>query len=399
MSDLDQEKNTEKPKDIICMPTSIKVFRLYGMFPSANRLLNPGKKFYIKFALIALYSSLVLVGCTMHLVKNIKDNTYNHVELDITYIVSMCAGYGLICSYIAKVKFAVQLYLFLSDFSEFKKPIDFEETNKKYNRYSIYHYCYLESIVIFILLGSNIFKGDQCRKENEENNLNEICGLFTYTWMPFNIDFVPVKQMYLFEQLFGAHYVYMVAGLAAWMVLESVEHIASRIRHVTYLFNDALNEEDSEKRRKKFNFAVRYHIAVLELEDKLNKTFSVFMFTHMVMTGAIMGYGVYAYIKGRNLSSFLLAIGWLVGLLMDCHSGQRIRDESDSIAIGLYQANWAHCDSGLKKDILFVLMRCQRQMILKAASFGIMDHPMFLAVLKASYSYITLMTQNEKRDH
>ncbi|CAG9815977.1 unnamed protein product [Phaedon cochleariae] len=115
--------------------------------------------------------------------------------------------------------------------------------------------------------------------------------------MPFNIDFFPVKQLYLFQQLFGTHYVYMVAGTASWMVVETIEHIASRIRHVTYLFNKALRERDPRKKRMKFNSAVRYHVAVLKLEDAFNKSFGLFMFTHMVMAGAIMGYGVYAFTK------------------------------------------------------------------------------------------------------
>lgn len=43
----------------------------------------------------------------------------------------------------------------------------------------------------------------------------------------------------------------------------------------------------------------KYFITYFRLEGKLNQTFRVFMFTHMVMTGLIMGYGVYAYIKVR----------------------------------------------------------------------------------------------------
>lgn len=109
-----------------------------------------------------------------------------------------------------------------------------------------------------------MFKTKQCELDNEKLHIHEVCGLFTNTWMPFNIDYFPIKQFYLFTQLFGAHYVYMFAGLAAWMVLESVEHIATRIRHVTYLFSEALKEPDNKLRREKFNLAVKYHNAVLE---------------------------------------------------------------------------------------------------------------------------------------
>lgn len=61
-----------KTPEIVCMPTSIKVFRIYGCFPPKDRLLNPGKMFYIRFIFTAIYSSLILVGSILHLVKSVK---------------------------------------------------------------------------------------------------------------------------------------------------------------------------------------------------------------------------------------------------------------------------------------------------------------------------------------
>lgn len=61
-----------KMPQIVCLPTSIKLFRFYGGFPPKDRLLNPGTWFYIKFILLAVCSSSVLVGSVLHLVKNIK---------------------------------------------------------------------------------------------------------------------------------------------------------------------------------------------------------------------------------------------------------------------------------------------------------------------------------------
>lgn len=72
------EDKDEQPK-IICMPASIRLFRLYGAFPPADRLLNPGKRFYIKFVMIALYSSVILVGSSLHLLKTIQGSLYLHV--------------------------------------------------------------------------------------------------------------------------------------------------------------------------------------------------------------------------------------------------------------------------------------------------------------------------------
>lgn len=58
--------------EIVCMPISIKVFRIYGVFPLKDRLLNPGKLFYIRFVVTAIYCSLILVGSILHLMKCIK---------------------------------------------------------------------------------------------------------------------------------------------------------------------------------------------------------------------------------------------------------------------------------------------------------------------------------------
>nr|XP_023019069.1 putative odorant receptor 85d [Leptinotarsa decemlineata] len=350
-------------REIICMPTSIKLLRFYNVFPQSDQVLKPGNK------------------------------SYNHVELDVIYIASIGVSYGIICYYVSKIKSAIQLYLFFSNFEEFGKPIEFDEINQKYNRYSQYHYCYAEFAVFVVLLGSNIFKSRQCRVENEQRHLHEVCGLFSYTWMPFNIDFFPVKQIYLFIQLIGGHFVYAVVLHSAWMVLETIEHIVIRIRHVAHLFNEALAAQDPEERREKFNSVVRYHIQVLGLQSKMNHIYSVFMFIIIIMNGAIMGYGVYAYMKEGNISPIVIALEWFIGSFIICHGGQRIQDESISVGTALYNTDWSRCETNLKKDIMFVLMRCQQPMVLKAASFGIMDHAIFLAVAKATYSYITLLSQ------
>nr|ALR72578.1 odorant receptor OR35 [Colaphellus bowringi] len=381
--------------EIVCMTTSIKILRTYGVFPSQSRELHPGMVFYIRFLVLAVVTSLTLVGSTLHLIKTIQNNEYNYTEMDLVYIVSFVTAYALIGSFVMKVKASGEMFVFLSNFEEFGKPINFDKNNKLFNRYSKYHYVYLESLILIILFSSNIFKSKTCRLENELYNLKEVCGLFTYTWMPFNIDYTPVREIYLTIQLLGNHHIYMLAGLVAWQVFETIQHIIIRIRHVKHLFVEALQEGDVKVRRKKFNFAVRYHNAVLSaffsLEDKLNAAFGIFMVTHMVLTAAVIGTGIYCLFRRRSLSSFLVCMGWFWGLFMDCFSGQRLQDESLELAVALYDSPWYEMDKEFIKDIMFVLSRCQIPMKLRAYAFGVIDRAMFLAVMKGTYSYITLL--------
>lgn len=176
----------------------------------------------------------------------------------------MASAFCLIVTLFVKVTQAAAMFYFFSDFETFGKPPLFDEYDAFIEKVGKAHYVYLTIIVVMIVMLSNVFKSHSCELENIQYNLTEICGLFSYTWLPFNIDFFPVKQIYLVIQLFGVEYIYMLAGLSAWMVVETVHHLVVRIKHVKFMFVDAVEENDWVIRRKKFNFAVDYHVAVLK---------------------------------------------------------------------------------------------------------------------------------------
>nr|UTN00925.1 odorant receptor [Semanotus bifasciatus] len=342
-----------------------------------------------------ILSSVTLIGSCLHFIMSLKDNVYNHLDVDVAIMLSMVTTYTFSSYYFYKAECSIQLYIHLSDFEDYGKPINYDKNNELFDKLSLYHYIYLECLVLSLLFLSNISKSGQCKRENLEFGIHEVCGLFSYTWMPFDIDFFPAKQIYLFLQLFGTHYIYMMAGMMAWVVVETIQHIIVRIRHAKCLFIEAIQEKDSKKQREKFSRAVRYHNTVLGLENLLNGIFGIFMFSHLAMTAPILGTAMFAILHGGSGSSVFICLGWLLGLTMDCISGQRLKNESIEVATALYDAEWYNCNEDIKKDIWFVLMRCRKPMYLQAVSFGVMDHVVLLGVLKASYSYIALLSRTE----
>lgn len=131
------------------------------------------------------------------------DSCRSHVGIDANYIVSFAAGFALIGSFVFRVTRAAEMYMFLSDFEEFGKPINFEASNKFLDKLSKVHYVYLETLIIFIILVSNIFRGSSCEENNKKYDIDEICGLFSYIWLPFEIDYYPVKHIFLAVQVFN----------------------------------------------------------------------------------------------------------------------------------------------------------------------------------------------------
>ncbi|CAH1168893.1 unnamed protein product [Phyllotreta striolata] len=376
----------------VSMSFSIKLFQYYGGFPQNHEFLNPGKIFYIKFVVKAVLSSFLLIGSILHLVHSIIVNIFNHVELDVAYSTALLIGYFLMLSLILKMDKIGKFYTELSNFKEYEKPMDFEETNRRYNKYALMHFIYIMIFVLTSSLFSNIFKIETCRRENMEKGIHEVCGLYLYVWLPFNIDFTPVKQIYAICQIISTTYVHTFIGVCAWMVLESSEHVSIRFKHSGYLYSLAGVENDARKKKILFHKAIKYHKYSIRLGELLAEIYYVFMFAHMFMTSVILGYDLYAFLKTYDVSTFIMSIAWVNGVFMVSHGGQRLQDMSRQVGDEVYASNWTDYDISMQKEVSFVIMRCQKHMSLKAIFIGDVGYMPFLSVLKAAYSYVMLMT-------
>ncbi|XP_018578867.1 odorant receptor 49b-like [Anoplophora glabripennis] len=309
----------------------------------------------------------------------------------------MLTGYSFFVLFSFNIKSAAKLFILLSDFNKFGKPPKFDERNEQLNRFSRYHYIYINLASFAFLSVTNIFKSHQCIKENQEYNFNEVCGLITNAWLPFDIDYFPLKQIYATLQVFSIFYVYVTAGTVTWLVVEVVEHISVRIDHIKHLFTSALKEKDPEEMKRNFRFAVQYHSWFLELEDELNKSFSIPMFSMMLLGAPILGCAAFGYMEVTGANSLLvICLSWFNALALVSFGGQRLINENLTIAEEIYNSKWVDVAPILGKDIIIILTRCQKPMKLRAAAFGVMNHAMIVSVSRAAYSYLNILRASSK---
>ncbi|XP_060533836.1 odorant receptor Or2-like [Cylas formicarius] len=85
---------------------------------------------------------------------------------------------------------------------------------------------------------------------------------------------------------------------------------------------------------------------------------------------------------------FVLGQIFILGLTTD-----EIRVQSLALSDALYDGPWHHQNEEVKKMILIVLTRTQRPLELTIGPFEPMTMQSALAILKASYSYVSLMAQ------
>nr|QNH68040.1 odorant receptor 14 [Apriona germarii] len=99
-------------------------------------------------------------------------------------------------------------------------------------------------------------------------------------------------------------------------------------------------------------------------------------------------------LKSKPLGALLYLLGYVVALFLPCHAGQRLLDETLSVSDAVYESKWYDCDVRTMKDILFIIARCQNPQYLDALPLGSFNYPLFLLIVKTSYSYLTLLQQS-----
>ncbi|XP_060517150.1 odorant receptor 49b-like [Cylas formicarius] len=129
------------------------------------------------------------------------------------------------------------------------------------------------------------------------------------------------------------------------------------------------------------NDSVKY----LVLLEYITVSFNVALtaFTILKEESFIMRLGILSY--SSSIVVYVLVLGW---------SCSEIKVQSTQIASAIYDSPWYE-HSKEAKSILFIMMvRAQRPLIVTKGPFGQMSLESSLAVLKAAYSYVTIMLQN-----
>ncbi|XP_066252570.1 odorant receptor 30a-like [Euwallacea similis] len=322
-----------------------------------------------------------------------------HLELDVIKfsVVCLVSFAGLMWINIFCVKNR-ELLLTLAEkvvnFQTFKKPPQFEKFHKKMMFFSKLHLVYITCASASYFIFFAPIHGRSCDKINKTRNLTEVCTLLIALHIPFvenqNLGKFPIVYIINSIIFFIAFYMYVVGGTIVWLNVELVEYIRIRIRHVKILLLKAMRNTDQVERRRELRYALKYHVAVYQMGILADKFFGIELFLHVVLTGVNLGVSAFVMIQGGSLESLLIFVGWLNAIIMGCVAGQHLTNEGSAIFDVLYHVNWYDFDIGLKKDLVFFLLRSNRPMCIRAGNV-VMTNRLLIQILRTAYSYITFL--------
>ncbi|KAF7382718.1 hypothetical protein HZH66_013120 [Vespula vulgaris] len=220
----------------------------------------------------------------------------------------------------------------------------------------------------------------------------------------------PLKMMCLFGNMSTSTY-WTVFVLQGVQLLDAVfvdcghdvfffgiaMHICSQFDALK-IFCDELNVEDEENRIEKIKEFIERHSHVLDLAHRLGNTFNYILLVILMGNGIhICSAGIQMVVlsKQNDIVSLLKAIllfNILLGqLFLYSYAGDYLSSLSNNVCHLIYNCPWYEFSPSIVRNLKFIIMRTQIPFRLKAGRFYAMDIENFKNILKAFFSYFSLL--------
>ncbi|XP_014605632.1 PREDICTED: uncharacterized protein LOC106787618 [Polistes canadensis] len=174
-------------------------------------------------------------------------------------------------------------------------------------------------------------------------------------------------------------------------------HICSQL-HALKVFFDQFKSEESKDRIKKIDDFVNRHSHVLDLAQRLEYTYNNVLLAVLMADGlhiCLAGIHILLLSKQYDMVQLLkTTVAFLVvlaQLFLYSYTGEYLSTLSQDICNVIYQFPWYECSPSTIKNVTFIIMRAHEPLRLTAGKFYTMNLENFKNILKASFSYFSVL--------
>ncbi|XP_014483193.1 PREDICTED: odorant receptor 22c-like [Dinoponera quadriceps] len=203
--------------------------------------------------------------------------------------------------------------------------------------------------------------------------------------LPFEADQSPIYEL-LVAVLFlhSMTIVYMVNFLSTFLLtlLKSISNEMPHYESVAY----------------RTKILVEKHNKVISFSENLDKLLSFMALMQIFWNTLVFCFlGLHIVVSIHNAAGVILvkAIIAYFGIMMEififCFAGEYLTHKSRSLGDAGYESLWYNMSPSLSKNILFFIMRSQKQLTLTAGGMTILSLEAFTSIMKASASYISVL--------
>ncbi|XP_030756946.1 uncharacterized protein LOC115882837 [Sitophilus oryzae] len=240
----------------------------------------------------------------------------------------------------------------LTDFRKFGVPPSYYQTVKKMNLLFTIAMAYTVPSIILYCFVSYLTIGE-CEEVNARTGLNQHCALLNPTWLPIGELRGYSKILFYVLQLLGNHPDYSGSSRNTSLPSTSPKSLAEKLR------------------------------------DLVTNTTGPLYLVAALIIGALGSQAI----KESIPKALLYCTGYMAGVFLLCHAGQKLINETESLADSVYNSNWYEKDAKLMRNLILIIKRSQKPLKFHAIPSGEYSYMAYTILVKTAYSYITLLNR------
>ncbi|XP_076235028.1 uncharacterized protein LOC143179598 [Calliopsis andreniformis] len=173
-------------------------------------------------------------------------------------------------------------------------------------------------------------------------------------------------------------------------------HLCGQAEVLKYEFVKSVN--DKENTAERFDALTRRHCHLLDLSEKLNNMISSILVAQLFTSCILIcttGFQCLLSIADRNavmiIKTLLVVVTLLIQLFAYSYIGDYLTNQMEGIGYSAYCCSWYNLPRFLARNIVFIIMRAQSQVQLKAGKFFLVNMETYMSIVKTSLSYLSVL--------
>ncbi|XP_033180530.1 odorant receptor 67c-like [Bombus impatiens] len=173
-------------------------------------------------------------------------------------------------------------------------------------------------------------------------------------------------------------------------------HLCGQVEILKLEFNKLGNE--NERIMERFIVLIKRHVYLLNLAKMLNETISSVLVVQLFTSCILICTTGFQFILDLSIGNIVMAMKTLI--VMSCllvqlfaysYVGEYLKRQMESVGDSVYFCSWYHIPKNVAKGIVFVIMKSQDPVSLKAGKFFIVNMETYMNILKTSMSYLSVL--------
>ncbi|XP_033206186.2 odorant receptor 10-like [Bombus vancouverensis nearcticus] len=173
-------------------------------------------------------------------------------------------------------------------------------------------------------------------------------------------------------------------------------HLCGQVEILKLDFKRLRNE--TEKTREHFSALTKRHVYLLKLAKMLDDTISSILAVQLFTSCTLICTSGLQFIIALSVGNIVMTIktfivlGTLLGQLFAySYVGDYLNRQMEGIGDSIYSCSWYDIPKSVTKDIIYVIMRAQDPVYLKAGKFFILNMETYMSIIKTSMSYLSVL--------